>query len=449
MKKLARIKYKLTQTQLIALGYAVIILSGALLLMTPAAARDGSVTRFPDALFTATSATCVTGLVVFDTFTHWTTFGQCVIMVLIQVGGLGFMTTMTLVAVFLRRKVGLQDRMMLMQTAGMLNLSGAVRLLRQIALCTFICEGLGALLLSIRFIPRFGVGQGIYFAVFHAVSAFCNAGFDLMGVLKPGSSLTLFAGDAIVNFTIMGLIVAGGLGFLVWSDLWGTRFNPRHFQLHTKLVLVTTGVLIFGGALLFWVFEDRNTLAGMPVGEKILASLFQSVTPRTAGFNTIDMGSMTESGNVLTMLLMFIGGSPGSTAGGIKTTTLAVFVLGTWSSMRASHDTEVFHYRVDEVMVHQTASIISIYFTTVLVSTMLLCTIEPYSAVKIAFEVISAIGTVGLTTGITSSLTVFSRMVLCLLMFMGRLGGLTFMLVLAQKRVQAPLTRPAGRILIG
>lgn len=449
MGKLVNLKYKLSQTQLIALGYIALILTGMLLLLLPVSTRPGNVTTAADALFTSTSATCVTGLVVYDTYTHWSTFGQCVILSLIQVGGLGFMTTMTLVAIFFRRKVGLQDRMMLMQSAGMLNLAGAVRLLRQIAFCTFGCELVGAILLSTRFIPRFGWAKGIYFSVFHAISAFCNAGFDLMGIRSPGSSLTTFVSDPVVNLTIMGLIVAGGLGFLVWSDLWGTRLHPKRFQLHTRIVLSTTFILILGGALLFFIFEQHYTLAGLSLKDQILASLFQSVTPRTAGFNTVDMGALSESGSTLTMMLMFIGGSPGSTAGGIKTTTLAVFILGTVSSIRRNHDTEVFRYRIDDSLVHQTSSIISIYFSLVLISTMLLCTIEPYGMEQIAFEVISAIGTVGLTTGITSSLCTFSRMVLCLMMFAGRMGGLTFMLILARKKAQAPLTRPAGRILIG
>ena len=300
----------LTPSRLIAVGFLLVILAGAGLLMLPIASR-GEPAGFLDALFTSTSATCVTGLVVRDTFTGWTVFGQLVILALIQLGGLGFMTFITLTSMLLGKRLGLYDRKVLMQSAGNITLDGTAALIRKIIPFTFVFEFAGAALLSIRFIPEFGVLRGIYAAVFHAISAFCNAGFDLMGMRAPFSSLTAYVSDPLVSLTICMLIIIGGLGFLVWRDLVRCRFRWKRLQLHSKLVLTASGILLFGGWLLLLGFEWNASMADLSIPEKLLASFFQAVTPRTAGFNTVDLSKLSDSGNLLTDFLMLIGGSPG------------------------------------------------------------------------------------------------------------------------------------------
>lgn len=446
MKKLLK---RLTQVQLVALSFFTVIAIGTFLLTLPISSRAGAWTSPVDALFTATSATCVTGLVVFDTATYWTLFGQIVILCLIQVGGLGCMTLLTLIAMFLRKKISLYSRKVLMQSAGTLSLSGVVRLVKQVAIGTACFELAGAALLSTQFIPCFGWKYGIYASIFHSVSAFCNAGFDVCGVISPGSSLTYFAANPVVNLTIAGLIVIGGIGFLVWNDLLYCKWHIRRWQLHTKLVVTVTLLLIFGGWGLFYLFERNAAFRGMPFGEKLLAALFQSVTPRTAGFNTVPMSRLSESGSVLTTVLMFIGGSPGSTAGGIKTTTVAVLFMSAVSSARRHNDVDAFRQRLDDGTVRDAASIFAVYLMLVIFSTLTLCAIEPFSLKDVIFEVVSAIGTVGLSMGITSSLCTASKIILSILMYAGRIGGLSFVLILSERRRQAPLSRPLGKILIG
>ena len=330
-------KYKESYTKLIFLGFATLILTGALLLSLPVASRSGNGMHFIDALFTATSATCVTGLVIADTYQNWTLFGQLVIIALIQIGGLGFITIGVYVAVIFKRKIGLKSREAIHESVNTIETAGVVRLTKKIIQGTFLFELIGGLLLSIRFIPRVGILKGLYFGMFHAISAFCNAGFDLMGNWEQYASFTGYEGDILVNSVIMILIIVGGIGFIVWDDIIRNKWHFKKYLLHTKVVLTTTLILVFGGAALFLIFENNNLFATMNVRERILGALFSSVTARTAGFNTVDTGALTDASKMLTIVLMFVGGSPGSTAGGIKTTTIAVIIMVTWSMIHESY----------------------------------------------------------------------------------------------------------------
>lgn len=446
---LEKVKSRVSYTRIIALGFAGIILFGSFLLCLPIASRDGQWTSYIDTLFTATSATAVTGLVVFDTYSQWTVFGQIVILALVQIGGIGFMTVVTLFSMVLKRNIGLHERTLLSQTTGALSLGGIVRLIRRIVFGTFIIEGIGAILLSIRFIPKMGILDGIYNSIFHSISSFCNAGFDLMGKFGEYSSLTTFSDDIVVNVTVMLLIIIGGVGFIVWNDILKFRFNFKSYLLHSKIVLATTLILIFSGAVLFFFFEYNHSFKGESTGTKVIMSFFQSITTRTAGFNTVNIGELSESGNLLTRMLMFIGGSPGSTAGGIKTTTFAVMILGAIASSRHVPNINIFRKRLDENIVKQAAAIFSIYIFAVLISTLIICAIQPFTVKQVMFEVISAAGTVGLSTGITTDLSIISKLIITFLMYGGRVGGLTIALLLAEKRTHIPIERPTEKILIG
>lgn len=440
---------RLTQTQLIVFSFLCIILIGSALLCLPISARSGNFTPFTDALFTATSATCVTGLIVADTYTNWSLFGQIVILCMIQIGGLGFMTMVSMFSVFTKKRIGLTERNLLIQSAGTIRTSGVKELIRRVLLGTLIFEGTGAVLLSIRFIPQFGIIKGIYYSVFHSVSAFCNAGFDLMGTNKVFSSFTAYKGDILVNLVLMALIIIGGIGFFVWSDIAKHKWHFKRYELHTKIVLVTTGILIFGGAVLFYILERNASLSGLTTAEKIIASFFGSVSPRTAGFNTVDLSALSDSGSMLTNILMVIGGSPGSTAGGIKTTTLAVLVLSIIASAKKDNEITVFKRSLDDSTVKQAASVLFLYLATLLCSVILICAFEPYGLKEIIFEVSSAIATVGLTMGITTELSAASHLILTFLMFFGRVGGMSFMLMLSERKSYVPLKRPKDKILIG
>jgi len=446
---MVKLKNKLTYTRIIALGFIGVILIGTFLLSLPVSSRDGEWTPFINSLFTATSATCVTGLVVYDTYMKWSLFGQIVILLMIQVGGLGFMTIITMFSIFLKRRIGLHERRLLMQSAGTMRISGVVRLIKRILVGTFVFEGTGAVLLATRFCPEMGILRGIYNAVFHSVSAFCNAGFDLMGRFESYSSFSRYAGDPVVNITLMLLIVIGGIGFLVWSDIIYFRFKFSRYELHSKVVLITTAILISSGAVLFYIFEGDAAFAGMSTVERIFASFFQSITPRTAGFSTVEISTLSDSGSILTAVFMFIGGSPGSTAGGIKTTTIVVLVLGMFTAARHNNSIIVFRKRLGDDIVKQASSIATVYIFGIIIASLIIAAIEPFTAKQVIFEVVSAVGTVGLSTGITPSLSSISRVVLTLMMFSGRVGGLSLMLVLAEKRYNIQAKRPVEKILIG
>lgn len=441
-------RFRLSPARWISLGFFLVILAGTGLLMLPFASK-GEPAGFVDALFTATSATCVTGLVVRDTFTGWTTFGQAVILFLIQLGGLGFMTVITMISYALGKHLGLYNRKILMQSAGNTSLSGVGSLIRRIIPFTFLFELSGAAVLAFRFVPRFGWGRGLWFSVFHSISAFCNAGFDLMGAEEPFASLTSFRTDALVTVTISLLIIIGGLGFLVWRDLFQNKFRWSKYQLHTKLVIATTAVLLIGGWILFMILESKASLEGLSFGDKLLASFFEAVTPRTAGFNTVDLGAMSNGGNVLTNVLMLIGGSPGSTAGGIKTTTVAVLLLSTLASARGHTRVIVFRYSIDRDMIRQACSIVCLYLMMAITAIVAIAAIDPVGVKETMFEVNSAIATVGLSLGITPTLSAASRVILVLLMYAGRIGVLTFILVFSERSTEPPVDRPNGKLLIG
>ncbi len=448
---MSNLRKKLTYTQIIVLSFLSIILIGSLLLTLPLSSRSGEWTPFLDAMFTATSATCVTGLVVYDTYTHWSAFGQAIILVLIQIGGLGIMTCIAMLSLILKRRISLSERRLLMQSAGSLQHNGIVILIKQIITGTAIVELCGALLLAIVFCPRMGFTVGLWNAVFHSVSAFCNAGFDLMGRYSAFSSLS---GDGLYNnplvmITLMLLIVIGGIGFLVWNDVIKKRTSFKKYEVHSKIVLTTSALLIGIGFVLFFIFEYKHSLAGMSLGQKLLNALFEAITPRTAGFASVDLNSMSDSGTLLTMILMFIGGSPGSTAGGIKTTTFVVLLLCALNSARRYGSITVFKRKLDQNTVAQASSIATVYAAGVFIAAMIICALEPYSFTQIVFEIVSAVATVGLSTGITPNLCAASQILLMVLMFAGRIGGLTFVLVLAERRINVPISRPTVKILIG
>ena len=329
---------RLTYVRIIALGYLLVIIAGTLLLLLPGATREGCETDFLTALFTATTSTCVTGLVVVDTGTHWTALGHCIILGMIQVGGLGFMTMGMLLAMSLRKRISLRTRGLLQESMNGLQMGGIVRLVRMVLKYTAWIELIGAALLAIRFVPLFGPGRGILYGIFHSVSAFCNAGIDLMGGYSGEySSFVSFCGDILINVVLMALVVVGGIGFFVWDDLRKNRLRFRKYSLHTKMALFMTAVLLAGGTILYYIFERDNLLAGMDGKDIILASAFSSVTARTAGFNTIDTGALTGASKLLTMVLMFIGGSPGSTAGGVKTVTMMVLLIQSAGQQGSQH----------------------------------------------------------------------------------------------------------------
>lgn len=444
-----RIHSKLTQTQMIVVGFMLIILTGSLLLMLPWASRSHEVTPFLDTLFTATSASCVTGLVVVDTWSHWSMFGQVIILILIQVGGMGFMTLGVFMAILLRRRIGLKTRGVLQESINSLQIGGIVKLAKKIIQGTVFFESVGALILMYRFIPKVGMARGIWYGIFHSVSAFCNAGFDLMGYMEPYESLCGYAGDWLVNLTIMSLIVIGGIGFFVWDDIATKKLKVHRYTLHTKLVLMTTLALIIGGALFFFFTEQSNVLRNMPFAERIWASFFQSVTARTAGFNTVDTGALTEGSKFVTILLMFVGGSPGSTAGGIKTTTLIVLLVCVRSNMRQEKGYNILDRRLDEEVVRKACTVMCTNLLLMLTATIVMLVLQPFVLTDVLFETASAIGTVGMTTGITRSICSISKAVLIFLMYCGRIGSLTFALSLRGNKHEPAVKQPVEQVMIG
>lgn len=446
MKKM---KKNRSYTRMLALGFGLIILAGALLLSLPVSSRSGTWTPFLNALFTSTSATCVTGLVVADTYRHWSLFGQLVILGQIQIGGLGFITIGAYLNILLKKRIGLRGRTAIHESVSTLEIAGVVRLVKKIIQGTLLFELCGALLLMIRFIPQFGVGRGIYFGIFHSVSAFCNAGFDLMGIRESYSSLTAYEGDALVNLTIMALILIGGAGFLVWDDFARNRFRVKKYMLHTKIVLSASAVLVFGGAALFWILENDGLFAGMTVKQKALGALFAAVTPRTAGFNTTDLAGMSEASKLLNMLLMFIGGGSGSTAGGVKITTFVVMLFSAWATIRRTPGVNIFGRRLEEDAVRRASAIVMCNITLILAASLLLLALQPLGFTDVFTETVSAMSTVGLSTGITRELVPLSKVALILLMYCGRLGSLSFALVFAQRSIVPPVQQPVEKIVVG
>lgn len=427
----------------------MIILAGTVLLTLPVSVRSGR-GNLLNSLFTATSATCVTGLVTSDTYQNWTTFGQLVILGMIQVGGLGFMTIGAYISVLLKKRIGLQEREQLQESVNTLELAGVVRLVRKIVQGALCIELLGAVLMAFRFVPEFGFAKGMYFSVFHAISAFCNGGFDLMGIHEAYSSLTVFEGDVLINMVTVALILVGGIGFIVWDDVMRNKWHFRKYLLHSKIAITATLVLTAAGTLLFLVTENNASFAGMGPLEKFLGALFCAVTPRTAGFNTVDTAALSNSGKALTMVLMFIGGSPGSTAGGAKTTTMVVLVFYAMAMVLNREDINLFGRRLTDEVVKKANAVIIINATLAGMAAVAIMTLQPSLHFEdVLFEVLSAIGTAGMTTGITRSLGVVPRLILILLMYCGRLGSLSFALVFAQKKTSASVRQPQEKIIVG
>lgn len=442
-------KKQLHPAQVLVLGFAAVILTGALLLNMPFSSLDGNSVGFVNALFTATSATCVTGLVVVDTGTHWTMFGKVVIMLLIQIGGLGFMTMATLISIIMGRKISLKSRMVIQEAFNQSTVAGAVRLVQYVLMFTFTIEGLAALILMTRFVPIYGWKTGIFFGIFHSVSGFCNAGFDLIGGFR---NLIPFATDPVINFTIMGLIITGGLGFSVMTEIMSVKKFSK-LSLHSKVVVTITSILIIGGAVLLLLFEYGNpgTFGNMTWPQKIMAALFQSVTPRTAGFNTVDMTKYTVSAQLVTIILMFIGGSPGATAGGIKTTTFGLIIAQVISVIIGKDDVELFKRRIPPEAINKALAIFSIALSLVLAATMFLSfTDSGHSFMDLLFESVSAFATVGLSLNVTPTLTIPGKLILSLTMFAGRLGPLTLIIAIASRQAKKTNRKyPEGKILVG
>lgn len=450
-------KRGLTTTRIIALAFAAAILVGTLLLMLPVSSAEGTWTAPIDALFTATTSICVTGLVTVVTAVHWSLFGQIVILIMAQLGGLGVITVTMCIFVLIGRRITLKDRMLIQETYGMDTLSGLVKLIIRIVKGTFLLEGIGAVFYAIVFIPEFGFWTGLWKAVFNSVSAFCNAGMDIVG----DTSLRAYVENPIINITTMLLVILGGLGFVVWWDIiqsWKDRKKKKKglfagLCLHSKLVLLMTVVLIAVGAVLFFLFEYRNpdTIGNMSLGGKIMTSLFQSVTTRTAGFETIPQAKLMGGSTLLTIILMIIGGSPAGTAGGIKTTTVGILILVVFSTIRGKKDTEFMNRRISADASRTALTVLMLAGTVVLTASVLLFATEGLGFEDTLYEVASAMGTVGLTRGITSSLSAAGKLILIAVMYMGRIGPITMALALALKRKgkQPGRTLPEERIIIG
>lgn len=391
--------------------------------------------------FTATSATCVTGLIRVDTYSHWSWFGQFIIILLIQIGGIGFMTFCIYALTLAKKKIGIISRSIMQNSISSPHVGGIVKMTKFIILATFFIEALGVFFLSFIFCPKLGLVKGLWFSIFHSISAFCNAGFDLMGNFEPYSSLVSFQDNWYLNMIIMLLIIIGGLGFLVWKDIIDNRGHFSKMRLHTKIVITTTIILIFGGALFIYFCEQGNAT--------ILSSLFQSVTARTAGFNTVDLSKIRETTQLIIIILMFVGGSSGSTAGGIKTTTIAVMLVNIISMFKQKKGVEVFKRRISDEIVKMASCVLMAYLVLTLIVSLIICQLENISYITVLFECVSAIATVGLTIGITSQLGVISQCLLALLMLFGRVGSITFLLAFASNRVTPLAKAPAEKIQIG
>ena len=443
-------KQKWSTTKIIAVGYVLVITIGTILLMLPVSGRNHEPVPFMDAWFTATSATCVTGLVTHDTYTYWSSFGQAVLLVLIQIGGMGFMTIAISAMTLTRKKIGLSQRLLMQESVGAPQVAGVVRMSRLILGGTVFFEGLGALLLSFYYIPRLGFGKGLYFSVFHSISAFCNAGIDLMGYYQPSSSLITAADSYLVGITIAGLILVGGIGFLVWEDALRWKWHISRYRLHSKVVLAAAVALVAGGTLFMFLFEyGKPSMEGKNLGEQILCSFFQAVTPRTAGFNTMDLNQLSPSSQMLMVCLMFIGGSPGSTAGGIKTTTMTILLLTIWTEFKKRKDVELFKRRVEGEVIRHAACILMFYGSLAFVSSMIICAVEGIGAKEVIFEVVSALCTVGLSLGITAEVGVLSHVILILLMFIGRVGGITILIAFSSRLSAIPSKLTEEKIAVG
>lgn len=444
--KLSKKRFHLNTAELLVLGFAGVILLGAILLSLPFASNSGESVGFINALFTASSAVAVTGLVVVDTSAHWTIYGQVIILILIQIGGLGIILMGTLFALIIGRKISFRQRMVMQEAMNKITVNGVVRLAKYILITTFTVEGIGAVILATRFVPLYGWIEGLWFSVFHSISAFCNAGFDLFG-----NSLVNFVEDPIVTLTISLLIIIGGLGFVVIFELL-ERKGWKKMSLHSKIALSMTGFLLVLGFIIVMAleFNNPNTMGGLSTSGKFLSGFFHSVTPRTAGFNTLPMDQLTMGTVVMTMAFMFIGAGSAGTAGGVKVTTIGVIIALVISTLRGRKDAESWGRKLPRDLINKALTILTIAFLWVIVATFILSVSEQASFMDIFFEVISAFGTVGLSLGMTSSLSTVGKIVLTITMFVGRIGPLTLFMALAQRRqVTTEIEYPDEEIMIG
>ena len=431
----------LTPMKIIFYGFCIIILMGTILFSIPISLKENREDSIITSFFTSSSANCVIGLIRVETYSHLSWFGQFIIILLIQIGGIGFMTFCIYALTLAKKKIGIISRSIMQNSISSPHVGGIVKMTKFIILATFFIEALGAFFLSFIFCPKLGLVKGLWFSIFHSISAFCNAGFDLMGNFEPYSSLVSFQDNWYLNMIIMLLIIIGGLGFLVWKDIIDNRGHFSKMRLHTKIVITTTIILIFGGALFIYFCEQGNAT--------ILSSLFQSVTARTAGFNTVDLSKIRETTQLIIIILMFVGGSSGSTAGGIKTTTIAVMLVNIISMFKQKKGVEVFKRRISDEIVKMASCVLMAYLVLTLIVSLIICQLENISYITVLFECVSAIATVGLTIGITSQLGVISQCLLALLMLFGRVGSITFLLAFASNRVTPLAKAPAEKIQIG
>lgn len=445
MPKKSNIKKRLSSFQIILLGFAGVILLGALLLMLPISSAERVITPFNEALFTSTSAVCVTGLVVKDTGSYWSSFGQAVIITLIQIGGLGVVTIAASFSMLAGRRISLMQRSTMQDAISAPKVGGIVKLTKFIITGTFIIEAVGAISMMPVFCKNFGA-KGIWMSVFHSVSAFCNAGFDILGTEgNQFCSLTPYTSNPVINITVMLLIVIGGIGFLTWDDICNNKFKIKKYSMQSKIILLTSLILILLPAIYFFIFDYSD----YSIGNRLLASLFQSVTTRTAGFNTTDLTKLTRPSQAIMIFLMLVGGSPGSTAGGLKTTTMAVLILNAFACFKRKENVCAFGRRIDDSVIKNAATIVMMYITLFFIGGVAICTIEKLPLVASLFETASAIGTVGLTLGLTPKLSLASQLILIVLMYLGRVGGLTLIYATLSVKKQINAKLPLDKITVG
>ena len=439
---------RFNEVQILSLGFIMLIFTGAVILTLPISSASGEPTNFLDALFTATSATCVTGLITLDTGTHWSLFGQTTIMILIEIGGLGFMSFGTFFAILLGKKITLKNRLIMQEAMNTFSIQGLVKMVKYVLMFTFTIQISGALLLSSQLIPEFGFAKGLFYSVFHSISTFCNAGFDLFGNF---TSLTRYYNNPVILLTIGALIVIGGLGFTVLIEIYNYK-GMKKLSIHTKVVLLITTILIVGGTVFIFLLEYNNpqTLAPMGFRDKVVNSILASISPRTAGVNSISTDGMTMAGKFLTIILMFIGGSPGSTAGGLKTTTFGILLFTVISVIRGREDTEAFGRRFSKELVYKSFALLFIGMTLIMAVTMILTITEPdQTFISLLYEATSAFGTVGLTTGVTTGLSSIGKFIIIVMMYIGRVGPLTVAIALSSKQKKSKYKYPEAKVLIG
>lgn len=442
---------RFSNIQLIAISYIIIILTGTILLTLPCSTNSGNTTSFLDALFTATSATSITGLVVFDTFTHWNLFGQLVIISLIQIGGIGSITLITAIIMITKQKIGLSQRSIMQDSISAPQIGGIINLTKFITIGTITIETIGAILLSFSFIPKFGITKGIYFSIFHSISAFCNAGFDLMGTPNtPFTSLSEYSSNWYINIILMSLIFLGGLGFFVWKDVLNKKTKIKSYNTQTKIVLLISVFLVIIGTILFFILDLNNqNFNNLSTSNKLLNSMFQSVSARTAGFSTIDLSKISESSKLLTIMLMLIGGSTGSTAGGMKTTTIAVLCLSIIKTFKRKNNIEIFGRRIEENIIYTASCIFMLYLLLTLFASITVSAIENVPIITAMFECASAIATVGLSFGLTPTLSIASKIIIIFLMIFGKFGSITMLMFFSSPKKLKSSKLPLDKIQVG